>query len=150
MDKIIENANIKLIKKLQAELNSSLEKLLGFNPCYTISESSKGYVFSATTNNNKEKSIYNISFTFKVCYTEKELNHIIIEWLGISPKNTGMGTKIIKSFLKEIEKVDKIKNVYLHPQGFDAKRFWRRLGFGNNKLKHPMQFIIYEMVLSVN
>ena len=46
----------------------------------------------------------------------------------VEPKNTGMGSKIIKHFIQELTATT-LEYVALDTRDDDGRRFWRRLGF---------------------
>lgn len=173
----IQLENNKLMEDLKDRLNNCIGNLVGFNPEYSFDvNKEKGYSFYMKNNFKEGESEYNVSLRFKVYYEDdfsilnrcenkisylsddernniirknKDIKYIIIDWLGVSPKNTGMGTRIANCLLNNLKKVGKVEKVYLHPQDFSAKRFWFKVGFLNNKLTANKQFQSYNMVLDI-
>lgn len=121
-----------------------------------------GYTFHNKIKEGKDKGVYNIDFTFKILYEDtqdilsrykkdndienmsdaeldielnkiKDIKYCVIYGLYITPKNTGMGSKLINCFIENLKKIDKIQKVLLTPNGPDAERFWARLGFVKNE-----------------
>ncbi|WP_061309021.1 GNAT family N-acetyltransferase [Clostridium botulinum] len=159
LDRIeVENENLmrNLRNELDIKL-FNLFNLFKFDPEYYFygDKDNSGYNFYIK---NKHQSSYQVEFTFKVCYEDqvdilnryakkndivnmsdyeldniidsiRDINHVIIYGLYISPKNTGMGTKVVNCFLDRVKKIGKIERIYLNPADSDAERFWNKLGF---------------------
>lgn len=153
----IDMENEILMRNLRKKLDMNLFNLLKFDPKYYFygNKENQGYNFYIK---NRNQSLYRIEFTFKVWYEDeldilsryekenyienisdeelddilkriKDIKYVTIYGLYITPKNTGMGTRVINCFLDELKKIGKIDEVYLHPDGLEAENFWSKLGF---------------------
>lgn len=153
----IDMENEILMRNLRNKLDMNLFNLLKFDPKYYFygNKENQGYNFYIK---NRNQSLYRIEFTFKVWYEDeldilsryekenytenisneelddilkriKDIKYVTIYGLYITPKNTGMGTRVINCFLDELKKIGKIDEIYLHPDGLEAENFWSKLGF---------------------
>jgi hypothetical protein len=117
------------------------------------------FYISNRNNKKKKESIYtNVTFNFWLKYeewgdvyrnykdkfnsehiTDEEIDIIVkanqdikyayIDGLYVTPKNTGVGSKIIKCFIKRIEEIGEIKAIFLTPKSSQAEKFWHNHGF---------------------
>lgn len=157
----IEMENEIIMRNLRNKLDMNLFNLLKFDPEYHFygDKDNKGYNFSIK---NRKQSSYRIEFTFKVWYEDEldilrryekendienisdedlddilkrinDIKYVTIYGLYITPKNTGMGTRVVNCFLDELKKIGKIEEVYLHLGGLEAENFWSKLGFSKYK-----------------
>ncbi|MBU3103670.1 hypothetical protein [Clostridium gasigenes] len=160
----IELENERSMRNLRNKLDMDLFNLVGFDPehCFYGNKNNGGYNFYNKRKIEKDDSVYNIDFNFKVLYEDdldilyryekendienisdkelgsilkniKDIKYVVIYGLYITPKNTGMGNKFINCFIDNLKNVGKIEKVFLSPKGEDAERFWGSVGFVKDK-----------------
>lgn len=172
----LENEHIMM--KLRNNLDMKLFNLLGYDLEHHFygDKNARGYTFYNKIKVGKDKSIYNIDFTFKILYEEsqdiirryekenisdeeldielnriKDIKYCAIFGLYITPQNTGMGSSVINCFIENLRKIEKIEKVFLSPKGKDAERFWSSLGFvKNDNRKISLRGISSKMVKEIN
>jgi hypothetical protein len=145
-----------MIRKLCKQLDVDYLSILGFDPGFNFfgSLQNKRY-FIYADNELNSKSKYSIEFRFSIHYlksldvlkrdelksnlTDQELDKIaderrvltsiFIEYMGVRPQGDGIGTLLIRSFLKRVKHINKFKMIFLFPEDIRAEKFWRNLGF---------------------
>lgn len=135
MNSYIEIENTKLMITLRNDLDMSFYDNIGFNPkfhfCKVIGKNM--YRFYIKNNSNRDKSIYTVELVFSIHYDDDlDIKYVLIQYLGITPKRTGMGTKLMNTFITKLRKIEKLKKVYLSPK-LDAIGFWNNIGFDESK-----------------
>lgn len=146
---------------------------------FNKSKVKEDFKFDIMVRSQKEKSKYRVEFKFSVIYEHyketlrrykktngitvipnnkidniierfSDIKYVKIDALYITPKNTGLGTKLMNSFLKEISKIEKLDMIYLHPQDENARRFWEKIGFSNiDDTRKPIGLGFYEMFFKI-
>lgn len=136
------------------------------------------YNFYMKNKINTDKSIYSVELLFSIHYedeldilyryekendieniTEEKLDNIlkkisdikyvVIDGLYIKPTGTGMGTKLMNTFITRLRKIEKLEKVYLSPK-LGAIDFWNKIGFNESKCySHPQNMIMHSMVLDL-
>ena len=151
-----ETKDRNMIRKLCKQLDVDYFGVIGFNPGFNFfgSLQNKRY-FIYADNELDSKSKYSIEFRFSIHYsksldvlkreelksdlTDKELNEIaderrvlttiFLEYVGVRPQGHGIGTLLIKSFLKRVKDINKFNKIFLFPEDIRAEKFWRSVGF---------------------
>lgn len=154
---IKESKDKYLMKQLCDQLNIDFFNILGFDPGFIFYGSfvDKGFgVYAA------KRSKYSIEFRFSTYYSEdsdvlknddfdseltdqelseiaderRTLAFIFIEYVNVRSPGHGVGTLLVKSFLKRVKDIYQFKKIYLHPKDIRAKKFWRSVGFRDRVL----------------
>lgn len=140
------------IAKLCNQLDRDFLNILGFKPGFIFHGSYIDKGFSVYAAN---RSKYSIDFRFSTYYAEdsdvledddynseltnqelaeladerRTLAFIFIEYVSVRSPGHGVGTLLVKSFLKRVKDICEFKKIYLHPKDIRAKKFWRSVGF---------------------
>ena len=167
----IRNKDIKnkaLLRKLCYQLDLDFYNIVGFNPMFKFYGSMEEN-YSFHTNILYSKIInYNIDFRFTINYIgsdiltieelhsnlsdeeleiildkRRDINYIFIQYVAVRPHRQGIGTQLVKAFIKRIKAIDKIKIICLHPEGLEFEQFWTSIGFrrvNSNDIKNKNNF----------
>ena len=74
---------------------------------------------------------------------------MVIDGLYITPTGTGMGTRLMKTFITRLKEIEKLEKVYLSPR-LGAIDFWNKIGFNKSKCyNNPQNMITHSMELDL-